>query len=173
MRKRQLLGIALLAGFGTAQGANSPLGEINIRLKGNVVDYTCVVQAQDSDKTVPLGSWSTKQLKGEGITTAQVPFTLRLTGCPPGSASLTFAGNSPAGHDQLLALNSGSTATQVAIELRDNDRQRLPLRQAGQPVEVDANGDAMLQFYANYISLAQAPTAGSANADATFVINYQ
>lgn len=173
MRKRQILGIALLAGLGTAQAVNSPLGEINIRLKGNVVDYACMVQAQDSDKVVPLGSWSTRQLTGDGSTTSLVPFTLRLTGCPPGSASLTFAGNSPSGHDGLLALNSVSTATQVAIELHDSDRQRLPLRQISRPVEIDANGDATLKFYANYISLAQNPTAGSANADATFVINYQ
>lgn len=173
MRKRHILAMMLVAVFGTAQAATSPLGEINIRLTGIVVDYTCVVQTQDDNKRVPLGSWPTKQLKGEGRTTTQMPFTLRLTGCPPGSASLTFTGNSPTGHAELLALNSGSAARQVAVEIRDRDRKRLPLHQASQTVAIDTHGDATLTFYANYISLAAMPTAGSANADATFVINYE
>lgn len=173
MWKNHLYGVLLFAGLSVTPATGSPLGQINLRLKGNVVDYTCVVQASDNDSVIPLGRWSIKQLIAEGSTTMQIPFTLRLTGCPPGSASLTFTGSSPAGHNQLLALNDASTAGGVAIELRDRDRTRLPLQQASQPVSVDANGDATLQFFANYISTGRTATAGSANADATFVINYE
>ena len=39
----------------TAQ-AETALGEINIRLYGNIVDFTCVAEGNDSDKTVTLGT---------------------------------------------------------------------------------------------------------------------
>jgi minor fimbrial subunit len=76
-------------------------------------------------------------------------------------------------HDgELLALNETSRASNVAIEIRDRDKTRLPLRQASQEVSVDAEGNAVLQFYANYIATANNPQPGRADADATFVINY-
>ncbi len=36
--------------------ANSSLGEVNIELRGNVVDFTCAVVAGDSNKSVNLGT---------------------------------------------------------------------------------------------------------------------
>ncbi|MBV8042064.1 MAG: fimbria assembly protein [Pluralibacter sp.] len=152
--------------------ADTPLGQVNIELTGNVVDFTCVVEGGDSDKSVPLGRWPTKQLRQAGSTTNVVPFTLRLTGCPPGAASITFAGKADGADPTLLALNASSSASRVAVELRDNDRSRLPLQQASRDVAVDAQGNVTLQFYANYIATADDPQAGSADADATFMINY-
>ena len=32
------------------------LGEINIQMYGNIVDFTCVAEGSDSDKTVTLGT---------------------------------------------------------------------------------------------------------------------
>lgn len=171
MIKRRLFAFLLLAGSASAQ-ADSALGQINIELRGNVVDYTCVAQGNDSDKTVTLGRWASKQLQNSGSTTPSVPFTLALTGCPPGSASITFSGPQEASDPTLLALNSGSSARGVAVEIRDAEGRRLPLQQASREVAVDAQGNATLQFYANYISTAQQPQAGSADADATFTINY-
>jgi len=72
----------------------------------------------------------------------------------------------------LLALNDGSTADKVAVEIRDADKTRLDLQQASQPVTVDAEGNAELSFYANYIATADNPQPGRADADATFMINY-
>lgn len=152
--------------------AETPLGEINIELRGNVVDFTCVAEAGDSDKTVPLGTWATKQLRPTGSTTSQVPFSLKLTGCPPGSASITFSGKPDSKDSTLLALNGNSQASNVAVEIRDKDRSRLPLDQASQEVVVDAQGNVTLQFFANYIATAEDPQPGVADADATFMINY-
>lgn len=70
--------------------AASPLGEINIELYGNIIDFTCVAEGSDSDKSVTLGTWPTKQLGTTGSRTQAMPFTLKLTGCPPGAASITF-----------------------------------------------------------------------------------
>ena len=72
--------------------AADPLGTININLHGNVVDFSCTVNTADIDKTVDLGRWPTTQLLNAGDTTALVPFSLRLEGCPPGSVAILFTG---------------------------------------------------------------------------------
>ncbi|OQD51370.1 adhesin [Enterobacter cancerogenus] len=161
--------VALLA-LCTQARAETALGEINIRLYGNIVDFTCV--AEGSDKTVTLGTWPTKQLNTTGSRTQPMPFTLKLTGCPPGAASITFSGKADGSNSGLLALNDASTASHVAVEIRDADKTRLALQQASQPVTVDAQGNAVLSFYANYIATADNPQPGRADADATFMINY-
>ena len=152
--------------------AESPLGEINIELRGRVVDYSCYVETGDDNKTVQLGTWQTKHLSTTGSTTQSMPFTLKLTGCPPGSASITFSGKKAAASPDLLSLNNTSGATNIAVELLDEDKSRLPLDQASQDVVLDGNGNATLNFFANYIATADNPTAGRADADATFMINY-
>ncbi|AUJ82619.1 fimbria assembly protein [Enterobacter cancerogenus] len=163
---------AALLMFHASAGANTALGEINIQLYGNIVDFTCVAEGSDSDKTVPLGTWPTKQLRTTGSRTQPMPFTLKLTGCPPGAASITFSGKADGSDNSLLGLNEASDATHVAVEIRDRDKTRLALEQASQPVTVDALGNAELAFYANYIATADNPQPGRADADATFMINY-
>ncbi|HAK5457167.1 TPA: fimbria assembly protein [Salmonella enterica] len=151
--------------------ANSSLGEVNIELRGNVVDFTCAVVAGDSNKSVNLGTWPTKQLHAAGDATQPVSFSLKLEGCPLGSASITFSGT-PAPGTALLALADTAMAQKLAIEIRDGDQRRLPLEQASKAVDIDNNGNATLKFYANYIALADGVQPGLANADATFLINY-
>lgn len=168
---RSLAAMVLLV-LNTHAQAVTALGEINIELYGNIVDFTCVAEGSDSDKTVTLGTWPTKQLSTAGSRTQPVPFTLKLTGCPPGSASITFSGKAEGSDNSLLALNDASAARNVAVEIRDRDKTRLALQQASQAVAVDAGGNAELSFYANYIATADNPQPGRADADATFMINY-
>ena len=78
------LAMVCLLTFSSLCHAASSLGEINIELRGNVVDFTCAVIASDSNKSVELGTWPTKQLQTSGDTTQPVAFTLKLEGCPPG-----------------------------------------------------------------------------------------
>jgi len=169
VKKRSLIALTWL--FSQAGFAATPLGEINIELRGNIVDFSCTVEAADSNKTVNLGDWPTRQLSTPGSTTASVPFSLKLTGCPPGSASITFSGT-PAAEASLLALSDSEMAKTVAVELRDSSRNRLALEHASQQAVIDGNGDVTLQFYANYIALSPNVQPGDANADATFTINY-
>ncbi len=70
--------------FSPLSQANSSLGEVNIELRGNVVDFTCAVVAGDSNKSVNLGTWPTKQLHAAGDATQPVAFSLKLEGCPAG-----------------------------------------------------------------------------------------
>ncbi len=133
--------------------AADPLGTININLHGNVVDFSCTVNTADIDKTVDLGRWPTTQLLNAGDTTALVPFSLRLEGCPPGSVAILFTGT-PASDTNLLALDDPAMAQTIAIELRNSDRSRLALGAASPTEEVDANGNVTLNFFANYRALA-------------------
>ncbi|QLA67436.1 fimbria assembly protein [Enterobacter pasteurii] len=165
------ISLALLTLCAQAQ-AETALGEINIQLYGNIVDFTCVAEGDDSNKTVTLGTWPTKQLSTTGSRTQPVPFTLKLTGCPPGAASVTFTGKVDGRDSSLLALNDASAASNVAVEIRDRDKTRLAMQKASQPVAIDAQGNAELSFYANYIATADNPLPGRADADATFMINY-
>lgn len=151
--------------------AADPLGTININLHGNVVDFSCTVNTADIDKTVDLGRWPTTQLLNAGDTTALVPFSLRLEGCPPGSVAILFTGT-PASDVNLLALDDPAMAQTVAIELRNSDRSRLALGEASPTEEVDANGNVTLNFFANYRALASGVRPGVAKADAIFMINY-
>lgn len=151
--------------------AADPLGTININLHGNVVDFSCTVNTADIDKTVDLGRWPTTQLLNAGDTTALVPFSLRLEGCPPGSVAILFTGT-PASDTNLLALDDPAMAQTVAIELRNSDRSRLALGEASPTEEVDANGNVTLNFFANYRALASGVRPGVAKADAIFMINY-
>ncbi len=139
--------------------AADPLGTININLHGNVVDFSCTVNTADIDKTVDLGIWPTTQLLNAGDTTALVPFSLRLEGCPPGSVAILFTGT-PASDTNLLALDDPAMAQTVAIELRNSDRSRLALGAASPTEEVDANGNVTLNFFCQLSSVSQRCSAG-------------
>ncbi|CEC48703.1 fimbria-like protein FimF precursor [Salmonella enterica subsp. enterica serovar Paratyphi A] len=64
--------------FSPLSQANSSLGEVNIELRGNVVDFTCAVVAGDSNKSVNLGTWPTKQLHAAGDATQPVAFSIAV-----------------------------------------------------------------------------------------------
>jgi minor fimbrial subunit len=79
----RFLTVALFALCTQAQ-ADTALGEINIRLYGNIVDFTCVAKAATATRP---SRWArpTKQLSTTGSRTQPMPFTLKLTVCqaPP------------------------------------------------------------------------------------------
>ncbi|WP_430673360.1 fimbria assembly protein [Klebsiella aerogenes] len=149
------------------------LGKTNIELKGTIVDLGCDINISDKNKIVNLGSWSTHQLRKTGDRSSSVSFTISLTGCPNGEVSAKFNGVGDLQDSSLLAINKDSSARNVAIEILDGSKKRVPLGDSSHNIHVDGNGNARLQFYANYYVLSNNPTAGSANSDAVFTINYE
>ncbi|AHG20871.1 hypothetical protein Z042_15620 [Chania multitudinisentens RB-25] len=154
------------------------LGEINIELRGNIVNYSCVVAAESRNLSVELGSWPTRFLQGTAGGTPEVPFTLQLSGCP-GEKTLQvyFAGQSADGAAHLLGLSNDSTATNVGVALLNQNKEPLPPNAFGSSntaVTTDANGNATLHYYARYAVIAAASPiqAGSANASAALMIDY-
>lgn len=153
-----------------AQSTGWPLITVN---SGTIVALSCDIDINDKDKTVELGSWPTRQLQKAGVRSSPVMFAINLTGCPVGKISAVFNGKGDSSDNSLLALSEDSTAKNVAIEIQDKNHKRVPLGQSAPYIQVNANGDARLQFYANYFIPANSPTAGSANSGATFTINYE
>lgn len=167
--------------------SHAVLGTYNFTLKGNATTATCGVEEGDANKYVTLGKTSTRFLKTPGDRGPRIPIPFNLSLCPAGvSVTFTFSGQQDTVNNQLLALsnlNDPNTAKHVAIEISDNNYNRVPISKASKlsnetanksrPFPVDANGKVSTIFYANYMATDGAATAGIANANAEFWIEYQ
>ncbi|WP_037377504.1 fimbrial protein [Serratia sp. M24T3] len=149
------------------------LGMSNVRFSANIVTWSCTISSASQNITVNLGQWNTRSYKSSGITTTPTYFSISLNNCANSSVTTTFSGKSDPTNDQYLALDSTSTVENVAIELLDSDKTELPLNKESHAVVVGSSGNATLGFYARYITTAKAVQAGTADAQATFVINYR
>lgn len=172
MNKKSLTMLMLGALLAAMQvDAEVALGEINITLKGNIINTTCVVDADYDNQTIDLGSWPAQQLHPAGATSQPQEIVISLINCPLRvPTSISFFGNSVG--DGLLALNDRSTATNVALQLRNERQAPLPLGQPGLEWEPLSDGRVVHGFWVNFIALTDNVTPGRVAADATFVINY-
>ena len=155
--------------------AADALAQINIRLSATVVAVGCTVDPVDVNKPVDLGEWQTKQLVKAGQTTKAVPFSLHLTGCTADNAKLTFTGTKDINDSTLLAIDSSdeNAASGVAIEILDSQHHRIPMGGDTPSAVIDANGDAALDFWADYVSTGEKTAKpGDANAAAQFTLTY-
>lgn len=149
-----------------------------ISFTGSVTDSACTVtNSESSPLTVNLGKVSKSAFSGSGSTAAPTKFTIQLTGCPDtvSSATVKFDGTPFNGDNSILALTSGTdAATGVGIQITDSSQTVLPLSQASASYALSTTTDNInsLDFVARYVSTASTVTAGSANADASFTINY-
>lgn len=149
------------------------LGSVEISLHGNIVASSCTFSEGSDDQTIPLGDWPVKNFSDNssgGIRTVPVYFGISLTDCSASSTELVFSGKQDSSSAELLALDSGSSAKNVAIEILDAERNRVALNQTVSNT-VDSDGKVAYTFYANYISTGLVQ-AGSANGTLTFTINY-
>lgn len=171
---RQL--IALMACGISLTPCYADLAQINLEIKATIVSATCTVSAESKNKTIDMGTWAVKQFTATAGPGPAVPFTINLENCGAAASgvAVTFQGTADSQDNTLLALNGSSTATHLGLALLDHNRQRIPLGQAA-PVYALAVGErnAALEFYAQYYATGGNVTAGSANADATFFVEYQ
>lgn len=168
---------ALACGLGLAfffipSSQAGSLGASNIRFTANIVNWSCTISTASQNITVNLGTWDTRSLKTPGTNTTPSYFSISLSHCNNGSVTTTFNGTAAGNSSNELALDSASTATGVAIRFMNDDRTALPLNKSSATVPVDSSGSVILGFYAAYVSTADKIRAGSANAEATFTINY-
>lgn len=141
----------------------------NIRWTTEIVNWGCSISSLSSSISVPLGIWSTAGFK-KNSTTTPVEFDINLSECSSNTVSVSFS-SSGASND-YLALSSDSSATGVGIQLKDSNKNIVSLNSTAEKVSVDSAGNAKIKFFANYIGLQNNITAGTANADTTFTINY-
>jgi major type 1 subunit fimbrin (pilin) len=154
-----------------------------VNFTGSVTDTACVVDlGTNNTLSVPMGRISKTSFGAAGSLAGATKFTLKLKTCPAAtSATVKFDGIAAGGDDKILALTGGTgAATGLGIQISDKGGNVLPLATDSASYTL-AQGDALdptkdvsndLNFTARYISTAAAVTAGTANATATFSINY-
>ena len=154
--------------LGVATSASAAPATVNggtVQFKGEVVNAACAVNANSFDQTVQLGQVRTEKLKADGDKSAAVGFNIELSDCDTTVAT----------KNNVLALqgSASGTATNVGVQVLDH---------TGSAVTFDGNtptasytlsdGTNKIPFQALYIATGQS-TAGTANADATFKVQYQ
>lgn len=155
-----------------------------VHFVGELVNAACAVSTDTSDQIVKLGQHRTASLAKAGDASAAVPFNIQLVDCDSKlvttGVSFAFTGQtvSTAGvvNNKLLAVNGGGGnapgATNVGIEITDYASTVLAVDGTGFSKAQKINdGTNTFPFTARYVATG-ASTPGTANADATFVVNY-
>ncbi|WP_075180639.1 fimbrial protein [Pantoea sp. 1.19] len=157
----------------------------SVKFEGEIVNGTCAVDADSVDQTVQMGQVRTNDLSAESQVSGAKGFNIVLKDCGTSASggdnpttaptvSIIFSGVSVPNNANILSLQNGvpSPATNVGIQILDR---------TGAPVALDGStasakttlleGTNVIPFQARYYALGQA-TAGTANADATFSVQY-
>lgn len=155
--------------------ALADLGDINLVMRANLISNACSVSTDSVNKTVNLGIWATKQFVETPAPVPLVRFTVNLEDCGPAASGVrvSWNGTAHASNNDLFALTSGSTATNVGVELQDRNHKRIPPGFITPVYEVMASASRVsIPFYARYVRAGGAVTAGTANSMATFTLEY-
>ncbi len=169
---------ALTLGVATSASAVTTVNGGTVHFKGEVVDAACAVSLNSFDQTVSLGQVRSAKLKNDGDKSAPVGFNIELVDCDTqtsNNVSIIFSGAQPAGKDKVLAVQGGAgTATNVGIKVLDYKGQEVSFDGTTPSSEyVASSNSASIPFQAFYVAVNGQATAGTANADATFKVQYQ
>lgn len=149
-----------------------------VHFKGEIVNAGCAIDNNSINQTVQLGQVRSVKLKDTGSMSTPVGFRIQLDDCDisiASKASFAFSGTAVEGHNDVLALQSSSAggANNVGIQIVDKDGKAMLFDGATfSNKSVLNNGTNIIPFQARYFSLGSA-TAGTANADATFKVQYE
>ncbi|MEO3990135.1 fimbrial protein [Pseudocitrobacter cyperus] len=155
-------------------GAQAHDGRVNIT--GTIDDNTCTLSPDSQNFTVEMGQVSNRQFYHAGDGGAYVLFTINLEDCgsTASGVSVSFSGAADSLNPILLALTGGAdSASGVGIALYNGDKTPVAPGDISnlQPL-IPGQATARLNFYARYVADGATVTPGSANASATFVLNY-
>lgn len=144
---------------------------------GEILDAACIVDiGSNNTLMVDLGRVSKTAFVSAGDETSSTRFTLRLKDCPPSvnSVKVKFDGSNDSNDSNLLAITQGGgAASGVAIRLKTADSASLGLNQVnGYTYMLSSTADNNLDFYAAYVATAVPVLPGTANAVASFTVNY-
>lgn len=150
-----------------------------VHFKGEVVNAACAVDAGSIDQTVQMGQVRSAKLATSGSTSSAVGFNIQLNDCDTTvstKASVAFSGTAiDTTNTTVLALQGSASggATNVGIQILDNKGKPLALDGATFSSATTLNdGTNVIPFQARYYATGAA-TAGAANADATFKVQYE
>ncbi|MCW7649164.1 type 1 fimbrial protein [Serratia bockelmannii] len=168
--------LILLTGLSTLSLPSwADLGVVNLYMRANLVSSACSVSADSINKTVNLGVWATRQFVETPTPVPLVRFTINLEDCGPAASGvkLSWNGTAHVSNNELFALTSGSSATNVGVELLDWNRKRIAPGYTTPAYGLTANAsNVSIPFYARYVRAGGVVTAGTANSMATFTLEY-
>lgn len=168
--------IAMLIATTSIFVANNALAaDGTIDFTGEIIDNACELAAGSDALKVNLGKVSKTALSSAGVTAAATKFTIKLINCPAtvSTASVKFDAETYSGDDTVIALKQESgVATGVGIQITDDANTVVPLFTASKTYPLKEGVENNLDFRARYIAKTDSVTAGLANANATFTINY-
>lgn len=163
---------AVLADTTTVNGGS-------VHFKGEIVNAACAVDAGSVDQTVQLGQVRSAKLATAGATSSAVGFNIQRNDCDTTvatKASVAFSGTTvDSSNTGVLALQSSAAggATNVGVQILDKTGTPLELDGASFSTATTLNdGTNVIPFQARYYATGAA-TAGIANADATFKVQYE
>jgi len=170
---------ALVLTSAAAFAATTTVNGGTVHFKGELVNAACAVDAGSVDQTVQLGQYRTAKLAAAGDVSQNVGFNIQLNDCDTTvakTAKVAFTGVAAnAANPTVLSVASSAAgaATNVGIQILDS--KSVPLGLDGATFSTAMNlkdGVNILPFQARYYALG-ATTAGVANADATFAVQYE
>ncbi|EQA1667118.1 fimbrial protein [Enterobacter bugandensis] len=164
-----------MAGLAATLPTWADLGLVNLYMRATLVSNACSVSTNSINKTVNLGVWAAKQFIETPTPTALVRFTINLEDCGPAASGvkLSWSGTQNASNNELFALTSDSSATNVGVELLDWNHKRIAPGYTTPAYGLTANSSSVsIPFYARYVGSGGAVTAGTANSMATFTLDY-
>ncbi|EMD3286545.1 fimbrial protein [Escherichia coli] len=162
-----------------------------VHFVGEIVDTTCEVTSDTADQIVPLGKVSKNAFSGVGSLASPQKFSIKLENCPATytQAAVRFDGTEAPGGDgdlkvgtPLTAGNPGDftgtgqtiAATGVGIRIfNQSDNSQVKLYNDSAYTAIDAEGKAEMKFIARYVATNATVTAGTANADSQFTVEYK
>jgi major type 1 subunit fimbrin (pilin) len=172
----------LLVAAGAAFSSTAHAADGTVNFNGKIIASTCSVEG-GSDLTVPLPPVSTKALADVGSVAGRSGFSLALTGCTVGDDNPVKVGvifENGTNVDQSsgrLEIDSGDKAAEgVQINVLDAQQKLItigtPTPANTQIVDIDANGKAKLNYFAEYYA-SGAVKAGDVASRVEYSLIYQ
>lgn len=173
--------IAALAFTGSVNAADES-GNANangkIQFKGQFIDTTCTIEANNSSKSegvVQLGTWLTSVFKDNiGKKSEAVPFTIRLSNCPTmlTKARVYFKGAEHLGNTELYKVDNVA-GVGIGISSDEAGTAYYPPNSEAKEIKLDKKTNSGEEtYYARYQTVTAEVTEGTANADVTVTIQY-
>ncbi|HFK1871822.1 TPA: type 1 fimbrial major subunit FimA [Pseudomonas aeruginosa] len=150
-----------------------------VHFKGEVVNAACAVDAGSVDQTVQLGQVRADRLNASGQSSSAVGFNIQLNDCDTTTlktAAVAFTGPAvDSANPNVLSLQGSAAggASNVGVQILDNTGSVVSLDGSTFSAKYTlTDGTNIIPFQARYYATGVA-TAGIANADATFKIQYE
>ncbi|MBK0031770.1 fimbrial protein [Erwinia sp. S43] len=180
MKKLAIVVLSALSLTSTAAlAATTTVNGGTVHFKGEVVNAACAVDAGSMDQTVTLGQVRSAKLAALGDTSSAVGFNIQLNDCDTSvatKAAVAFSGTAiDNANPDVLALQSSAAGSATNVGVQILDRTGTPLKLDGADFSTATalnDGTNVIPFQARYFAT-DAATAGTANADATFKVQYE